>query len=402
MSPASERSVEGGADPPSAGAPSIDEHRLRRLIEVGRGLVGVSDTAAVIESALTAARELTGARYAALGVLDSRRAEMERFLTLGIDEETREAIGEPPHGRGVLGLLIEQPQPLMLDDVSRHPRSYGFPPNHPPMKSFLGVPIKIQGEAWGNLYLTEKEAGPFDESDEESAVILAEWIALAINNARSADAERVRLTIEAAEQERRRWARELHDETLQDLAGLRVLLSGTRRRTAMSPVSPILDQAIERIDATIIEMRRLISDLRPATLDELGVGPALASLVDRIQGSWNLEVDLQIGLPEGEDGRLVPQLEDTIYRLVQESLNNAVRHGHARRAIVELIEQDGEISVRVTDDGSGFDPGRPGGGFGLIGMRERVGLSGGRLEIRSDAGGSTISATLPARRPAAE
>ncbi len=375
---------------------------MRRLIEVGRSLVSESDTATVIESALTAARELTGARYAALGVLDSRRAEVERFLTLGIDEATREAIGDPPHGRGVLGLLIEQPQPLILDDVSRHPRSFGFPPHHPPMKSFLGVPIKIQGEAWGNLYLTEKDSGTFDESDEQSAVILAEWIALAINNARSADAERVRLTIEAAEQERGRWARELHDETLQDLAGLRVLLSGTRRKTAMGPVSQILDQAIERIDATIVEMRRLIADLRPAALDEFGVGPALVLFVERISGDRGLKVDLQIDLPpENGRPRLVPQLEDTIYRLVQESLNNAVRHGNAQRAIVEVIEDEGAISVRVTDDGSGFDPNRPGGGFGLMGMRERVSLSGGQLEVRSGPTGTTISATLPASRPEA-
>lgn len=384
----------------SGPSPSIDERRLRRLIEVGRELTGVSDTATVMESALTAARELTGARYAALGVLDSRRAEVEHFLTVGIDEETRKAIGDNPHGRGVLGLLFEESEPLMLEDVTRHPRSWGFPANHPPMKSFLGVPIRIQGEVWGNLYLTEKESGPFDESDVESAVILGEWIALAVHNTRSAEAERVRLAIEAAEQERRRWARELHDETLQDLAGLRVLLAGARRRTAAGPVSPMLDQAIERIDVAIIEMRRLIADLRPAALDELGVGAALASLIDRITGAWEIEVDLQVDLPDRPADRLVPELEDTIYRLVQESLNNAVRHGEAGRAIIEVIEQDGEISVRVTDDGSGFDPNRPGGrGLGLVGMRERVGLSGGRVDIRSGPAGTTVNATLPARRP---
>ncbi len=400
MGTASEQTPAASGDGgPSAGGPQpLDENRLRRLIEVGRELTSESDTTAVMESALTAARELTGARYAALAVLDSRKSEVEHFLTLGVDRKTREAIGGLPHGRGVLGLLVEHSEPIMLDDIAKHPRAYGFPENHPPMKSFLGVPIKIQGQAWGNLYLTDKESGRFDGADEESAVILAEWIALAISNARSADAERVRLTIEAAEQERRRWARELHDETLQDLAGLRVLLSGTRRRTAMGPVSPILDQAIERIDATIVEMRRLIADLRPAALDELGVGAALASLIDRITGSWEMDVDVQVELPDGESGRLLPELEDTIYRLVQESLNNAVRHGKARRAIVEVIEQDGEISVRVTDDGSGFDPGRPGGGFGLLGMRERVGLSGGRMDIRSGTSGTTINAIFPARR----
>ena len=378
---------------------SLDEARLRRLIEVGRSLVVESDPEAVITDALEAARELTGARYAALGVLDTRRVELEQFLTRGVEEKLSEKIGHPPHGGGVLGLLIEEPEPLILDDVSLHPRSQGFPSGHPPMKSFLGVPVKIRGEVWGNLYLTEKDAGPFDDTDIQSVVILAEWVAIAIDNARSAAAERVRLTIEAAEQERGRWARELHDETRQNLAGLRVLLSGTRRRTAMSPVSPILDQSIERIDETIVELRRLIADLRPAALDELGVEAALSSLVERLS-STGVDIDLYVDLGPADDahGRYEPLIEDTIYRLIQESLNNAIRHGHAVRAIVEVIEEEGEIGIRVTDDGSGFDPGRTGGGFGLLGMRERVNLTGGRFDLRSGDEGTTITAALPARR----
>lgn len=381
-------------------ASRLDEARLRRLIEVGRSLVVESDPEAVIGDALSAARELTGARYAALGVLDSRRHELEQFLTQGIEASLRERIGNPPHGGGVLGLLIEEPEPLILDDVSLHPRSQGFPPGHPPMKSFLGVPVKIRGEAWGNLYLTEKADGDFDETDVQSVVVLAEWIAIAIDNARSAAAERVRLTIEAAEQERGRWARELHDETLQNLAGLRVLLAGTRRRTAMGPVAPILDQAIERIDETIVELRRLIADLRPAALDELGVEAAIGSLVERLSAT-GITIDLYVALgPEDEHGhRYEPLLEDTAYRLVQESLNNAIRHGHAQRAIVEVVEEEGEIRIRVVDDGSGFDPNRAGGGFGLLGMRERVNLTGGRFEVRSGEEGTRISAALPARRP---
>ncbi len=364
---------------------------------MGRSLVSEPDTGAVIYDALDVARELTGARYAALGILDSRRAELEQFLTLGIDKKQREKIGDPPHGGGVLGLLIEEPEPLILDDVGDHPKSQGFPSNHPPMKSFLGVPVKIRGESWGNLYLTEKDAGPFDRADLQSVEILAEWIAIAIDNARSAAAERVRLTIEAAEQERGRWARELHDETLQNLASLRVLLSGTRRRTAMGPVSPILDQAIERIDETIVELRRLISDLRPAALDELGVEAALNSLIERLSGT-SVEIDLYVELGLDHGGRYEALLEDTVYRIVQESLNNAIRHGHAARAIVEVIEEEGEIRIRVADDGTGFDPNRSGGGFGLIGMRERVNLTGGRIDVRSGEDGTTITAALPASR----
>lgn len=168
----------------------------------------------------------------------------------------------------------------------------------------------------------------------------------------------------------------------------------------MGPVSPILDQALERIDETIVELRRLIADLRPAALDELGVEVALASLVERLS-STGIQVDLfiDLGSSDGTGPRLEPLLEDTVYRLVQESLNNAIRHGHAVRAIVEVVEEEGGIQIRVADDGSGFDPNRTGGGFGLLGMRERVKLAGGRFDVRSSEDGTTITATLPARRP---
>src|SRR5215203_1493302 len=153
----------------------MDEKRLRRLLEVGRSLIAELDPEAVLDRLLDVAQELTDARYAAIGVLDDRREQLERFLTRGIDEETHRAIGDLPRGRGILGVLISDPRPLRLTDVGRHPASYGFPIDHPPMRSFLGVPILVRGEAWGNLYLTEKEGGPFDEADEEAIVVLARW-----------------------------------------------------------------------------------------------------------------------------------------------------------------------------------------------------------------------------------
>src|SRR3954465_4771009 len=162
----------------------MDEARLRRLRDVGRALISELEPEVVLQRVLDVAREMTGARYAAIGVLDDRREALERFLTVGIDEDTHRQIGDLPRGRGVLGVLISDPQPLRLADVSAHPRSYGFPLAHPPMTTFLGVPIIIDGEAWGNLYLTEKDGGEFTEDDEEAAVVLAGWAAIAIANAR--------------------------------------------------------------------------------------------------------------------------------------------------------------------------------------------------------------------------
>ncbi|HWB68447.1 MAG TPA: GAF domain-containing protein, partial [Solirubrobacterales bacterium] len=155
------------------------------MIDVGSSIVAELDLEVVLRSVVKAARELTSAEYAALGVLDREGKELERFIYLGIDEETKRSIGNLPRGRGVLGELIREPAPLRLRDVNEHPHAYGFPPGHPPMHSFLGVPITIRGEAFGNLYLTEKQgAEEFDTDDELAAKTLADWAAIAIENAR--------------------------------------------------------------------------------------------------------------------------------------------------------------------------------------------------------------------------
>jgi GAF domain-containing protein len=161
-----------------------DDLWLRRLLEVGRSLVTELDLKLVLDRVLETAREITGARYAAIGVLNERRTELAQFLTSGIEEDMHRRIGDLPRGRGVLGVLIEHPEPLRLSDVGAHPRSYGFPVGHPVMRSFLGVPVVVRGETWGNLYLTEKEGGEFSERDQQAAIILADWAAVAINNAR--------------------------------------------------------------------------------------------------------------------------------------------------------------------------------------------------------------------------
>jgi signal transduction histidine kinase len=163
----------------------VEEERFRRLIDVGSSLLSELDIEVVLKSVVDAARELTNARYAALGVLDRERRELERFINVGIDEQARREIGNLPRGRGVLGELIREPAPLRLRDVEAHPHAYGFPPGHPPMHSFLGVPISVRGETYGNLYMTEKQgAAEFDEADEEAALTLASWAGIAIENAR--------------------------------------------------------------------------------------------------------------------------------------------------------------------------------------------------------------------------
>ena len=166
-------------------AVSASEKRLRALVETGMAITSELSLDAVLQRLVEAAAELTGARYAALGVIGPTGTQLERFLTTGIDAATRAEIGDPPHGRGILGVLIRDAEPLRLHRISDDRRSVGFPPNHPPMNTFLGVPIHLRGVAYGNLYLTEKAGGEdFNGEDQELVELLASQAAVAVENAR--------------------------------------------------------------------------------------------------------------------------------------------------------------------------------------------------------------------------
>jgi signal transduction histidine kinase len=551
---------------------------LRKVLDVAREVLTALDLDVVLDRVLVAARELTGARYAALGIVDRSRGELERFLTSGVTEETRRTIGTLPRGRGVLGELIEHPAPLRLADVNAHPRSYGFPPGHPPMRSFLGVPVEVDGAPYGNLYLTEKAGGqPFTAEDEEALVMLADLAAIAIDHARryggqaarraelerTVDAldatlqiaralggetdldrilelvakrgralvsartliieqlrdgemvvaagagelprdligrrvdprdsvasaamrtlrtlrledepnrarferhglgrlgfhaeaglvvplmfrgeaygaliavdrlagggafgadderlleafsssaatamatarsmaeERARQRLAAAEEERGRWARELHDETLQGLAALRLGLASPLQSGRTEAMADVVRQAVSQLEDEIAKLRALIAELRPAALDELGVRAAIEALVERTR-SAGIDIDAHIDL--AFDGgrsreRHDPELEIALYRIVQEALTNARTHGEASRAVVEVVEEAASVRISVRDDGRGFDPSGRSDGFGLLGMRERAELLGGALDVSSAPGqGTSITATLPSRR----
>ena len=550
----------------------------RAILEVARGVLGELDVEVVLGRVLASARELTGARYAALGVLNESGTGLARFVTAGIDEQARRRIGLLPIGHGVLGEPIRDPAPLRLEDVGSHTRSYGFPSGHPSMRSFLGVPIFIGGEPFGNLYLAEKEdRAQFTEDDEEALVLLADFAGLAIDHARrytgaetrrgelqrtvdaldttvriartlagqtdldsvlelvakrgralvsaravvielqegddlvvaaragevpgdlvgqrmsltdsvasaalrtrrtqrlehelnrtrfaeyglgrlglhaagglvvpllhqdqaygvlvavdrlesgpeftahderlleafaasaatavgtaqSMAAERRSDRLAAAEEERGRWARELHDETLQGLAGLRLSLSAARRAGDPAVLAQAVEQAITALESEIGSLRSLVTELRPAALDELGIGSAIEALIERTRRN-GLDVDVIIDLAYEhgrEHRRHIPELETATYRIVQEALTNAIKHGGATRAVVEVLESETTIELTIRDDGAGFDPERKTDGFGVLGMRERAELLHGTLEVDSSPGeGTVVRASLPAQR----
>jgi signal transduction histidine kinase len=562
------------------GAVNVDR-ATQGILDVARGVLSELELDVVLDRVLQSAQELTEARYAALGVLNEQRTELVRFLTRGFDEETHGAIGSLPRGRGVLGALIEDPAPLRIADVSAHPRSYGFPHAHPPMHSFLGVPILVAGAPFGNLYLTEKAGGgEFTEADEQAVAVLAEFAGVAIDHARrytgarehrdelqrtvdaleattqiaravggetdpevvlelvakrgralvsarvllielergeelevaagagelpdgligrclpltdtvaahairtmrvqrledelnrarfeehgfgqtgieargglvvplifrgrshgvllaldrlvdgpsftaedehllesfatsaatavataqSVAAERQRQRVAAAEAERHRWARELHDDTLQSLSALRFGLSAARRSGREAGLDRAVAQAIEQIEESIANLRALITDLRPAALDELGIRAAIEALAER-NTRHGVEVDVSVELAEqgSQPRRMAPELESALYRITQEALTNAAKHGNASRAVVEIREQADQVHLLVRDNGGGFDTQVKSEGFGLLGMYERVALLGGELQVESSPdSGTAIRVRLPAQWRAAD
>lgn len=531
------------------------------------------DLESVLLGVLEAAQDLTDSRFAALGILDSEKESIERFVFLGPDDDQGRRIGPLPQGLGVFGELIRGRRPMRLADLDEHPHFYGLPAEHARMQSFVGVPVMIRGEAFGILYLTDKrDAHEFELRDEHLLTVLADWAAVAIDNARLYDEadrrrseleravqgleatvslsrlgtsqgsfdwlleriakrgralvesrwfvllqsgeseedelvaaqvagevpadipemtlpnggavlhallggriarrlaptelipsalgisqatilavlddgghqegfliavdpfaraafssddqqllasfaasaanairtfsevekDRLRLSAQSSERERRRWARELHDETLQQLGAMKLMHEGALKRDEPDLYRRTVERAAAEFGDTIESLERLITELRPAALDELGTSAALEALVEKIGTSSDLKVGLEIDLAfEGnrDSKRHSTELETTVYRIVQEGLNNVLKHAEADSVSISVIENGDRLELTVADDGKGFVEAHEHERFGLSGLRERVELAGGELTIESaPERGTTLRATLPVTR----
>jgi signal transduction histidine kinase len=256
------------------------------------------------------------------------------------------------------------------------------------------VPLVFRGEVLGVLAgIDRMDGGEFELEDEELLMAVAASAATAVATARSVAAARLRLSVEAADQARTRWARELHDETLQGLTGARMVLSAGLARGEPGPLRRAAEAADVHLGEEMRKLRELIAELRPAALDDIGLGPAIESLAKRQADIGRFSVDLRIAL-NGQ--RLARDAENAIYRIVQEALNNAVKHAHARHVSLSVDQLADHVELSVTDDGCGFEPRLVRAGFGLAGMRERAALEGGQLSVSSADGGPTcVSAVLP-------
>jgi signal transduction histidine kinase len=234
---------------------------------------------------------------------------------------------------------------------------------------------------------------PFSEAERQLITSFATSAAAAVVTAQSVESERLSRSLHAMEEERTRWARELHDETLQGLGGLSMLLASARRGVEDHELGRTLDQALEQVTSEIRNLRALITDLRPASLDEIGLAPALEALIAQRREQSTLQIESRVDLAAE---RLAPELETTVYRLVQEALTNVAKHADARRARVAVVADERNVTLTITDDGVGFDEGGVEAGFGLTGMRERAKLAGGELKIVSERGrGTSLEASLP-------
>lgn len=264
-------------------------------------------------------------------------------------------------------------------------------------RTVLLAPMVHRGELIGTLAAFGRRAGEtFGEDDEQVLCTFAGNAATAVSIAQSVQAERLRSSLAAVDTERRRWARELHDETLQSLAALRVLLSAVLRLDDLPQAQRGVREAIGQIELEIESLRSIITELRPAALDELGLAAAIESLLDRHREQSAFEIAAEVLLSPAERGRrLALDLETAIYRLVQEALNNVRKHAGAQRVRVAVCERGGRLLIEVEDDGTGFDTNASSEGFGLAGMHERVHLAGGTLSVASGEGGTLLVASLP-------
>jgi signal transduction histidine kinase len=345
------------------------------------------DLDAVLERIVRAARRQASARYGAIGVPDGRGG-FARFVTLGISERVAATIGALPRTHGVLGALLEE-GPILLDDIRRHPRFSYYPSHHPTLTDFLGVPIKHRGRVLGNLFVSGHGSGHFTKTDARRLATLAAYAGVAIANAELyAQSQRL-----AVVEERNRVARELHDAATQTLFSL-VLAARAAALTTRDEEARLTILGFEqRTTSALQELRGLVHALRPKSLERDGLAATLADHVEALRTSG-----ARVVVDAAEGVRLPLDTEHALLRIAQEALNNAMRHAPGSAMRVTLRVGVKTVTLRVHDDGPGFNPAalpHTRRGMGLATMRERADEIGARLAIQSSGGGTTITVRVP-------
>jgi signal transduction histidine kinase len=367
---------------------AADSTAFRALSDVVLAIAAEHEVEPVLQRLVDSARELSGARYAALGIPDGEGA-FASFITSGMSDELIEAMGPLPRTPGLLGAMLESAEPHLTDDITADPRFRGWWPRaHPQMRSFLGVPIVTRGEVLGAVYLTEKEDGSmFSPADQKLIELLAAHAAIAIENARLYQRSRELSIIE----ERNRLARELHDSVTQRLFGVALAAesASTLLERDRAGAAAELRRVSELARGAMEELRAVVFELRPGSLEAEGLATVLRKHVDVLRRVSGQQIELRVcDMP-----RLAPAPATQVLRIAQEALGNAMRHSAAKRIAVKLGGADGRLVLKVTDDGCGFDPAGPevrGQRLGLTSMEERATELGGTLGVTSTLGKGTI------------
>jgi signal transduction histidine kinase len=382
---------------PKVAARSAPDQVHAALDAAVREIAGLAPVDDVLQVIVDRVRPLVGARYAALGIVDAN-GRIERFITSGIDAATRRRIGALPEGHGLLGLIIRENRSFRIADINTDPRRSGFPPNHPPMHSFLGVPIVVKRATVGRLYLTDKTgAAEFSAADQSLVETFALHAGIAMDNARLHEQLRRLAVVD----ERERISKDLHDGIIQNMYGVGLSLEDVPELMDddRAEAAARVERAIDSIHLAIQDIRNFIFGLRPELLEGATLVGGLAALVEEYRHNTIIELDLRLAEPVAE-----PPAEVTsqLLAIVNESLSNVVRHSHASRASLELTTAKPGRTWRLTieDNGLGFDPAQVGklGHHGLTNTRDRVAHIGGTVTFDSRPGGGTrVIVSVPDR-----
>ena len=367
----------------------LTPQRIRSLVEAAASVAGQTDLSSLLRATVATAIDLTGAKYGAIGVLGEHGSLVD-FISQGMDEAEIKRISHYPRGTGVLGTITRQAKTVRIDEIADHPDSVGFPEHHPPMHTFLGVPVRVGDRVFGNLYLTEKEGG-FTPQDETVLELLAVTAGAAVATLRLQE----RLRRAALQEDRERIARDLHDSIIQDLFAIGLGLQtavGHLGHDAETVRARITD-AVDRLDETISALRRYIFDLRPPVWARPSLSTEIRRLVADLSEPYGVDVGIDVDCPPDTPE---PPLSDHIVSVVKESVSNALRHSQARTIDVRVACDGTRLLVNIADDGAGFDPDAEHGGLGLRNLARRVTAVGGEYVLDTAPGkGTVVSVWFP-------
>jgi signal transduction histidine kinase len=379
-------------DSPVSGTEDV-RHELDAAV---RGIAGLAPLDDVLQGIVDQVRPLAAAQYAALGIVDPT-GRIERFVTSGMDDATRARIGSLPEGKGLLGLIIRENRSYRIQDINVDHRKHGFPPNHPPMTSFLGVPVGLRGVSLGRLYLTNKiGAAEFGEDDLRLVETFAHHAAIAMENARLHE----QLQRLAVVDERERISKDLHDGIIQNLYAVGLSLEDVAEDLSVGneDAAVRVGRAIDSIHHSIQDIRNFIFGLRPELLENASLVEGLAVLIE--EQRLNSMVDLDLRAPKGMV-QPTPSVTSHLLAIASEVLSNVVRHSRATRALITVVPLGDELlELRIEDNGVGFAPSGSTkiGHQGLANIRDRAERLGGELAVESEPGrGTIVTVRIPHR-----